>query len=156
MQKKMPRIFFIPSASRPIKREQPQGLLHGRMWLGNGADAPYAKENAEHFLYPTSFGDQKKREQPQGLLRGRMWLGNGADAPYAKENAWHFLYPTSFGDQKRESNHKGCSLFLVEVAGLELAASSTRNWRATNCATPRNEIFTHYSISNRDEFVKSF
>ena len=30
----------------------------------------------------------------------------------------------------------GC--FLVEVAGLELAASSTRNWRATNCATPRN------------------
>ena len=29
----------------------------------------------------------------------------------------------------------GC--FLVEVAGLELAASSTRNWRATNCATPR-------------------
>ena len=28
-------------------------------------------------------------------------------------------------------------LFLVEVAGLELAASSTRNWRATTCATPR-------------------
>ncbi len=28
--------------------------------------------------------------------------------------------------------------FMVEVAGLELAASSTRNWRATNCATPRN------------------
>ena len=28
--------------------------------------------------------------------------------------------------------------YLVEVAGLELAASSTRNWRATNCATPRN------------------
>ena len=27
---------------------------------------------------------------------------------------------------------------MVEVAGLELAASSTRNWRATNCATPRN------------------
>ena len=27
--------------------------------------------------------------------------------------------------------------FLVEVAGLELAASSTRNWRATSCATPR-------------------
>ena len=27
---------------------------------------------------------------------------------------------------------------LVEVAGLELAASSTRNWRATTCATPRN------------------
>ena len=27
--------------------------------------------------------------------------------------------------------------FLVEVAGLELAASSTRNWRATTCATPR-------------------
>ena len=26
---------------------------------------------------------------------------------------------------------------LVEVAGLELAASSTRNWRATTCATPR-------------------
>ena len=32
----------------------------------------------------------------------------------------------------------GMSVFLVEVAGLELAASSTRNWRATNCATPRN------------------
>ena len=27
--------------------------------------------------------------------------------------------------------------FMVEVAGLELAASSTRNWRATTCATPR-------------------
>ena len=27
---------------------------------------------------------------------------------------------------------------MVEVAGLELAASSTRNWRATTCATPRN------------------
>ena len=41
----------------------------------------------------------------------------------------------------------GC--FLVEVAGLELAASSTRNWRATNCATPRNgekyEIFRKWS-----------
>ena len=33
----------------------------------------------------------------------------------------------------------GC--FLVEVAGLELAASSTRNWRATNCATPRFDDF---------------
>ena len=32
-------------------------------------------------------------------------------------------------------------LFLVEVAGLELAASSTRNWRATNCATPRFDDF---------------
>ena len=32
-------------------------------------------------------------------------------------------------------------IFLVEVAGLELAASSTRNWRATNCATPRNIDF---------------
>ncbi len=30
--------------------------------------------------------------------------------------------------------------FLVEVAGLELAASSTRNWRATNCATPRSNM----------------
>ena len=32
-------------------------------------------------------------------------------------------------------------VFLVEVAGLELAASSTRNWRATNCATPRKITF---------------
>ena len=31
--------------------------------------------------------------------------------------------------------------YLVEVAGLELAASSTRNWRATNCATPRFDDF---------------
>ena len=28
--------------------------------------------------------------------------------------------------------------FLVEVTGLEPAASSSQNWRATNCATPRN------------------
>ena len=27
---------------------------------------------------------------------------------------------------------------LVEVARLELTASSTRNWRATTCATPRS------------------
>ena len=34
--------------------------------------------------------------------------------------------------------------FLVEVAGLELAASSTRNWRATTCATPRyRDIISH-------------
>ena len=30
--------------------------------------------------------------------------------------------------------------FLVEVWRFELQASSTRNWRATNCATPRNHI----------------
>ena len=36
--------------------------------------------------------------------------------------------------------------FLVEVAGLELAASSTRNWRATTCATPRyRAIISHFS-----------
>ena len=40
--------------------------------------------------------------------------------------------------KKRTDNRKGYLFFsLVEVAGLELAASSTRNWRATNCATPR-------------------
>ena len=31
------------------------------------------------------------------------------------------------------------SIFLVEVWRFELQASSTRNWRATNCATPRNK-----------------
>ena len=42
--------------------------------------------------------------------------------------------------------------FLVEVWRFELQASSTRNWRATNCATPRNDemivgkgfCFLHY------------
>ena len=41
----------------------------------------------------------------------------------------------------------GC--FLVEVAGLELAASSTRNWRATNCATPRNGEKMRFSVSGQ-------
>ena len=39
---------------------------------------------------------------------------------------------------KKRTTRKERFSFLVEVAGLELAASSTRNWRATNCATPRN------------------
>jgi hypothetical protein len=43
------------------------------MWLGNGADAPYAKENAEHFLYPTGFDDQKRESNHKGcsLFFGR-------------------------------------------------------------------------------------
>ena len=31
--------------------------------------------------------------------------------------------------------------FMVEVWRFELQASSTRNWRATNCATPRFDDF---------------
>ena len=42
-------------------------------------------------------------------------------------------------DKIADSQAAICS-FMVEVAGLELAASSTRNWRATNCATPRKII----------------
>ena len=38
---------------------------------------------------------------------------------------------------KKQANRKGWLVFLVEVAGFEPTTSSTRNWRATNCATPR-------------------
>ena len=40
--------------------------------------------------------------------------------------------------KKEQITARAIRSFLVEVARLELAASSTRNWRATNCATPRN------------------
>lgn len=40
--------------------------------------------------------------------------------------------------KKEKVRGKNPGLFqLVEVARLELTASSTRNWRATTCATPR-------------------
>ena len=45
---------------------------------------------------------------------------------------------------------------LVEVAGLELAASSTRNWRATTCATPRNfDIIAQFPIFVKGNYKKS-
>ena len=47
---------------------------------------------------------------------------------------------------KTSQNSLFSAVFLVEVAGLELAASSTRNWRATNCATPRNYTAKLYSV----------
>ena len=40
-------------------------------------------------------------------------------------------------DNKREDTENGMLSFMVEVWRFELQASSTRNWRATNCATPR-------------------
>ena len=39
--------------------------------------------------------------------------------------------------KKRRTTARAVLLFLVEVWRFELQASSTRNWRATNCATPR-------------------
>ena len=39
--------------------------------------------------------------------------------------------------KKRETTKKVASLFLVEVTGLEPAASCSQSKRATNCATPR-------------------
>ena len=47
---------------------------------------------------------------------------------------------------KKSSVFKGFQRFCAHL--VEQETTSTRNWRATNCATPRNEIFTHYSISN--------
>ena len=48
---------------------------------------------------------------------------------------------SEFESDEKKKNHSNfyCSndSLVVEVAGLELAASSTRNWRATTCATPR-------------------
>ena len=87
------------SSSNAEKEKAPTRAVCCRMWLGNGADAPYAKENVEHFLYPTGFGDQKERATLAVAPRSNVARQNGADAPYAKENAEHFLYPTSFGDQ---------------------------------------------------------
>ncbi len=36
--------------------------------------------------------------------------------------------------------------FLVGVARLELAASTSQMWRATNCATPRFQL-SYYTLS---------
>ena len=36
---------------------------------------------------------------------------------------------------------------MVEVTGLEPAASSSQNWRATSCATPRNQYLILYAIA---------
>ena len=38
---------------------------------------------------------------------------------------------------KKEVCRRAYLFFMVEVWRFELQASSTRNWRATNCATPR-------------------
>ena len=43
--------------------------------------------------------------------------------------------------KKRRTTLAVVLLFLVEVWRFELQASSTRNWRATNCATPRSIKF---------------
>ena len=49
-------------------------------------------------------------------------------------------FSSATSTKKEKENHKGSlSLFLVEVWRFELQASSTRNWRATNCATPRGD-----------------
>ena len=40
--------------------------------------------------------------------------------------------------KKKKRTTRALFFFLVEVWRFELQASSTRNWRATNCATPRN------------------
>ena len=39
--------------------------------------------------------------------------------------------------KKKKTTARVVFFFLVEVWRFELQASSTRNWRATNCATPR-------------------
>ena len=49
-------------------------------------------------------------------------------------------------NEKTQITARAICAFLVEVAGLELAASSTRNWRATNCATPRFLTPKHFNI----------
>ena len=44
--------------------------------------------------------------------------------------------------KKTQTTRKGLSAFLVEAAGLEPTVSSTRNWRDTTFATPRNDWFS--------------
>ena len=56
--------------------------------------------------------------------------------------------------KKEQTTARDVCSFLVEVAGLELAASSTRNWRATTCATPR--FFDDGIIAHFGWFVKGF
>ena len=48
--------------------------------------------------------------------------------------------------KKKKTTARVVFFFLVEVWRFELQASSTRNWRATNCATPRYLIERHYSL----------
>ncbi len=48
-----------------------------------------------------------------------------------------FSSPTP-AKKKKRTTRALFSFFMVEVWRFELQASSTRNWRATNCATPRN------------------
>ncbi len=63
-------------------------------------------------------------------------------------------------NQKKEGPHKGVLLFLVEAAGLEPTVSSTRNWRDTTFATPRNMRFLISArcrgFPSRDYYITSF
>ena len=45
---------------------------------------------------------------------------------------------TGINVKRTESHQRLSVLFLVEAAGLEPTVSSTRNWRDTTFATPRN------------------
>ena len=49
--------------------------------------------------------------------------------------------------QKNKPTARAGLFFLVEVAGFEPTTSSTRNWRATNCATPRSVLKNGKNIS---------
>ena len=52
---------------------------------------------------------------------------------------------------------------LVGATGLEPATSTSRTWRATDCATPRlakfrihsNDLSSYWAMSNRSEFEKA-
>ena len=71
-------------------------------------------------------------EQAQRALRGECEL----DFALCAKASFHPHH-----NDKKADNQVVICFFMVEVAGLELAASSTRNWRATNCATPRKVKF---------------
>ena len=62
------------------------------------------------------------------------------------------FFVSSFEDKER-GNQAVSSLFMVEVTGLEPAASCSQSKRATNCATPR---FLLHIISKNPDVVKRF
>ena len=59
----------------------------------------------------------------------------------AKCARWVRGRTASTKQKKRKGPRKGVLLFLVDAAGLEPTVSSTRNWRDTTFATPRNMCF---------------
>ena len=59
------------------------------------------------------------------------------DIPYRFLNAQTYRFDSSFSMHNKKGTLKGTFSALVEMTGVEPAASTSRTWRATICATSR-------------------